>query len=60
MFLCGVGLEDGVGGKEFERRHWRENWVQKYISFTASMFCLTALTLEQGSSEFLYTCDTGK
>lgn len=58
--MCGVSSHDGVGGKEFERRQWRENWGPKCISSAASMFYLTALTLEQASSKFLYTYDNGK
>ena len=58
--MCGVGLEDGVGGKEFERRQCRETWGPKYISSAASNVCLTALTLKKASSKLLYTYDNGK
>lgn len=59
--LCGVGLEDGVGGgKEFERRQWRETWGHKYISSTASSVCLTASNLGASFRKLLSTYDNGK
>lgn len=50
--MCGVGLEEGVGGKEFEGRHWREDLGHKYMRFAASNVLSDSPKWNRGSLKF--------